>query len=68
MIFRDWRIWFVDNFMKMSQLNRKYSSRKCSSVKKEKERIKADEKCEDLQDMFVAVTSGAGEPTKESAV
>jgi len=51
MIFRDWRIWFVDNFMKMSQLNRKYSSRKCSSVKKVKERIKADEKCEDLQDV-----------------
>jgi len=26
MIFRDWRVWFIDNFMKMPQLNRKYQS------------------------------------------
>jgi len=26
MIFRDWSVWFIDNFMKMPQLNRKYPS------------------------------------------
>jgi len=27
MIFRDWSAWFIDNFMKMPQLNIKYPSR-----------------------------------------
>ena len=26
MIFRDWSIWFIENFMKMPQLNGKYPS------------------------------------------
>jgi len=26
MIFTDWSVWFIDNFLKMPQLNRKYPS------------------------------------------
>jgi len=26
MIFRDWSVWFIDNFMNMPYLNRKYPS------------------------------------------
>jgi len=26
MILRDWNVWFIDNFMKVPQFNRKYPS------------------------------------------
>jgi len=31
LIFRDWSVWFIDNFMKMPQLNRKYP---CGAAKR----------------------------------
>jgi len=66
MIFRDWSVWFVDNFMKMPQLNRKYPSGAAKRRKKE-ESTKAEEKCEGLLDRFVVVTNRTGEPTEVSA-
>jgi len=35
MIFRDWSVWFIDNFMKIPQLNRKYPSGASKRRKKE---------------------------------
>ena len=66
MSFRDWSIWYIDNFMKMPQLNRQYPSGAAKRRRKE-ERIKTVEKCKRLLDRIVVVSGGAGEPTQESA-
>jgi len=39
LIFRDWSVWFIDNFMKMPQLNRKYP---CGAAKRKARKYKAD--------------------------
>jgi len=52
--------------MKMPQLNRKYLSGTAKGMK-EKESIKAGEKCKGLQDRFVVISCGIGEPTEKSA-
>jgi len=49
----------------MPKFNRKYPSG--AEKNKEKESIKADEKCKVLLDRFVIEASGTGEPTEESA-
>jgi len=33
MVFRDLKIWFIDNFMKMPHLNRKYPSGAAKRIK-----------------------------------
>jgi len=65
MIFRVWSVWFIDNFIKMLQLNRKYPTGAAKRRKKQ-ESIYADEKHKSLLDRFFVITSGTGEPTEES--